>query len=350
MQGSIWRTVAFAQDRRRPGGAEREASSRTLVGLGFMQSPVAMVLADPGRPDCPITHVNAAFTRLTGYSAVESVGRNARFLQGPRTDAEAVEAVGAAIREGRETQVELLNYRRDGTPFWNGLRVAPVLDARGTVTAWCAAQTDVSELRMAREAEAHADMRAREVGHRIKNAFQAIEGMVKLSARGAQVPDLVDKIATRVRAISNANATALAEPYRTSVAIAPVIADVLDPYQGRNSRIRMAGPPVQVFPGTVSVLALVLNELAVNALRHGALGVPEGHVELDWTLDAAELHEATQVTLRWRECGGPAVHAPSGPGEGIAMIDTLLAAAGGRIERSWQRAGLVVRVALPRER
>ena len=351
MQGSIWRAVSFAQTTEAVGAA----SARALLdqaALGFAQSPVAMTLADPHRPDCPVTHVNDAFTRMTGYAAAECVGRNCRFLQGPRTDAETVERIGEAVREGRDAQFELLNYRRDGTPFWNGLRLAPVRDERGQTVAICSTQIDVSELRMAREAEAHADMRAREVGHRIKNAFQAIESMVKLSARGAQVPRLVDKIATRVRAISNANATALAQPYHSAVSIVPVVADVLDPYQGPGHarRVRMHGPRVNVFPGTVSVLALVLNELAVNATHHGALSVPHGTVDLSWSLDGADFHEATEVTFEWRETGGPVTCAPLRTGEGIATIDTLLAAAGGRIARSWCPEGLVARVVLPRER
>ena len=320
-----------------------------LLSLSFEQSPVAMTLVDVEQAGQPLIAANAAFTALTGYGAHECLGRNCRFLQGPRTDPAAVEAIALAVAQGRAAQVEILNYRRDGSPFWNALRVSPVRSADGRVRAYAATQHDMTELHLAREAETRAHLQAREVTHRIKNAFQTIESIVKLSARGTLRPRLIEKIATRVRALSDAHATALAQPGDASVPVAAVVRDVLDPYRGVGDRIIIEGRAVRVFPGTVSVLALVLNELAVNAQRHGALSRPDGRVDLLWTTGSTDA-ETAEVAFDWIERAGPRLtHAPR-PGEGTHTIDVLLEAAGGRIARAWRPEGLAVRVILPRER
>lgn len=108
----------------------------------------AMVVTDPRLPDNPIVFANRAFLALTGYEAGEVLGRNCRFLQGPETDPAAVAKVRAAVAERREVEVALLNYRKDGTTFWNALRLSPVLDERGTLINFFASQVDVSHAQL----------------------------------------------------------------------------------------------------------------------------------------------------------------------------------------------------------
>ena len=84
-----------------------------------------ILITDPTQPDNPIIYASPGFEWLTGYPADEVVGRNCRFLQGPKTDPEAVAQVREAVRAGRPCSVELLNYRKDGTAFWNALSVSP---------------------------------------------------------------------------------------------------------------------------------------------------------------------------------------------------------------------------------
>ena len=84
------------------------------------------------------------FLRMTGYSRDETVGRNCRFLQGPRTDVKHVGVIRDAVEAEHECCVTLLNYRRDGTPFWNRFFVAPLRDAGGRVQHYVGVQTDVT--------------------------------------------------------------------------------------------------------------------------------------------------------------------------------------------------------------
>ena len=103
-----------------------------------------MVVSDPNQPDNPILAANAAFTTLTGYTEAEFAGRNCRFLQGPRTDREIVGRMGDSLRAGQGCVQWLLNYRRDGSRFWNLLFISPVYGAAGKLLYFFANQHDLS--------------------------------------------------------------------------------------------------------------------------------------------------------------------------------------------------------------
>src|SRR3954471_9920682 len=88
-----------------------------------------MVAVDARAEDLPISWVSPGFELLTGYGAGEVLGRNPRLLQGPDTDPRAISLLTEAIAAGRDAYVTLLNYRADGTPFWNEVAIAPQRDA-----------------------------------------------------------------------------------------------------------------------------------------------------------------------------------------------------------------------------
>ncbi len=111
-----------------------------------------VTISDCALPDNPIIFANEGFERITGYSIAEVVGRNCRFLQGEGTDPEAVEEIRRGLRQNQELTVEILNYRKDGTPFWNRLTIDPVRDAEGRVTNYIGIQVDITERRLAEEA------------------------------------------------------------------------------------------------------------------------------------------------------------------------------------------------------
>ena len=86
----------------------------------------AAVIADCTQPDMPLVYITRAFEQQTGYTPDEAIGTNCRFLQGPDTDPEDVAAIRQALTEARSLTIDILNYRKDGTPFWNRLRLRPV--------------------------------------------------------------------------------------------------------------------------------------------------------------------------------------------------------------------------------
>lgn len=110
-----------------------------------------ITIADARLPARPLIYANEGFERLTGYPVAEVLGRNCRFLQGPNTDPAAVAEIRAAIADQRECVVEILNYRRDGSPFWNRLSITPVRDSSGSVTHYIGIQSDVTARREAED-------------------------------------------------------------------------------------------------------------------------------------------------------------------------------------------------------
>ena len=93
----------------------------------------------------PITYVNPAFERMTGYVADDVLGQSLRILQGPETDAEVLNRITARLRSGDPSRETVLNYRKDGTPFWTELDINPVTNSAGDVTHWVSIQRDVTD-------------------------------------------------------------------------------------------------------------------------------------------------------------------------------------------------------------
>jgi len=103
------------------------------------------VVTDPSLPDNPIVYATQGFLNLTGYTLDQVLGRNCRFLQGPETDPKAVEKIRKSIEEGNDMSVCLLNYRVDGSTFWNQFFIAALRDASGNITNYVGVQCKVSD-------------------------------------------------------------------------------------------------------------------------------------------------------------------------------------------------------------
>ncbi len=106
-------------------------------------SPLAAVVTNPRKPDNPIEAVNFAFCKLTGYSRDEIIGRNCRFLAGDETEPWATAELREAIAQRRPALIEILNYRRDGTPFRNGVMITPLFGPGGELAWFLGSQVDL---------------------------------------------------------------------------------------------------------------------------------------------------------------------------------------------------------------
>ena len=141
-----------------PEQSKRESFSRHrqnemwLREQALAASRDAIVITDPNKPDNPIIYANPAFERITGYSIDEAIGKNCRFLQGEDRDQSALEELRAAIKEERECQVILRNYKKDSTFFWNELSISPVYDEEGNLANFFGVLADVTERKRTEEA------------------------------------------------------------------------------------------------------------------------------------------------------------------------------------------------------
>lgn len=138
------------------GGPEADAGQDAAERHPFVEVgngvDMAMLLTDPNLPDNPIVFANEAFTKMTGHEPDGLHGSNCRKLQGPGTDPAAVQLIREAIELRKPINIDLLNYRQDGTPFWNALHISPVCDTEDNLRYFFALQVDVTEQVHARRA------------------------------------------------------------------------------------------------------------------------------------------------------------------------------------------------------
>jgi PAS domain S-box-containing protein len=138
-QARHWRESTITED---------DLSDRGGVFFAAVEmTRMPMLLTNPRLPDNPVVFANKAFLDLTGYEEKEVLGRNCRFLQGPRTDREHVRMLREAVEAHQPISIEILNYKRDGTAFWNAVFVGPVTSPDGELLYFFASQLDVTRRR-----------------------------------------------------------------------------------------------------------------------------------------------------------------------------------------------------------
>lgn len=118
-----------------------EAFHRSLLERDEVE--MSVVFSDPALPDNPMIFVSDEFEKQTGYSPEEALGRNCRFMQGPDTNPHAIEAIRQGLKAETRFTIDILNYRKDGSPFLNRLRIRPIYDGDGRLMFFAGAQNPV---------------------------------------------------------------------------------------------------------------------------------------------------------------------------------------------------------------
>ncbi|HJV44041.1 histidine kinase dimerization/phosphoacceptor domain -containing protein [Caulobacter sp.] len=285
----------------------RRAGDRLAAGHGIddpfaaaiRATRMAMIVTDATQADNPIIFANDAFLKLTGYDRDEVIGRNCRMLQGPETDAKAVQAINTAIAAGEDIAIDLLNYRKDGSTFWNALYVSPVRNAAGEIVYFFGSQLDITDkkatevrrddLEQIAEDRTHELTQAleqktallHEVDHRVKNNLQLISSLLLLQNRRVSDPALkasLKGMLGRVNAIATVHRRLFqsedVERFDVSAFIRDMVADLMGSAGRDDIAIQLDLERVDIPAAKAAPLALVVNELLTNALRHG---FPEGH-------------------------------------------------------------------------
>ena len=268
-----------------------------------------MVITDPARDDNPIVFCNVAFQDLTGYTRDEIIGKNCRFLQGPDTDRDTVTRVREAIAAGDDIGVDLLNYRKDGTTFWNALYMSPVRDKDGVVRFFFASQLDVSDrveaqniindqkILVEREVERRtADLRAaldaktillHEVDHRVKNNLTMIGSLLRLQVRTIDDPSVASKLDSMLERV-DALAVVHRQLYQSSDIARfdigsfaeSLISDVVGSSGRSDIKLDVRAQPLSIDAANASALGLILNEILTNAVKHAFADGRSGHLSL----------------------------------------------------------------------
>nr|WP_281177089.1 HigA family addiction module antitoxin [Belnapia moabensis] len=199
--------------------------------------------------------------------------------------------------------------------------------------------TDVTERKVADERQA---LLSREVDHRAKNALAVVQATLRLTPK-EDAASYARAVEGRVSALARAQ-TLLAEDRWTGADMRALVQGEIEPFLA-GQRAELNGPPVVLPPGAAQPIAMVLHELATNAVKHGALSVPEGRVSVSWHLDLAN----TTLRLRWVEAGGPVVPGPPGRrGFGMRVLEgTVRGQLGGVVSLTWETTGLACEMGVP---
>lgn len=177
-EGSVTGVLGVARDVTER--IERE-SELQMKNRAMDEANIGIVIVEPPPADDTLVYVNEGFERLTGYDAETVLGRNCRFLQGEGTDQEATDELRAAIDAEEATTVELVNYRRDGTPFWNQVQLSPVFDDGGELLYYLGFQRDVTERR---RTEQLVRLLNRVLRHNLRNKMTALNGWADMLRHG----------------------------------------------------------------------------------------------------------------------------------------------------------------------
>jgi PAS domain S-box-containing protein len=282
-----------------------------------------------------ITSWNGGAQRIFGYTAEEAIGQPITIVI-PHDRQDEERTILSRIRRGdRIDHFETIRRRKDGSPIAISLTVSPVKTADGTIVGASKIARDITEQKRAQEQIATL---AREAEHRSKNLLANVHATVKLSQ--ADTPEgLKQAIEGRIRALANVHSL-FVETRWIGAELSTIAAQELAPYSATGERrVRIDGPQVLLEPNTAQSIAVALHELATNAAKYGALSVPGGRIDLQWTQVADG-----GLDLRWTETGGPLVQTPTRQGFGGRIIRQMIGQLKGEARFDWRPEGLCCRI------
>ena len=335
---------------------------------------MAMIITDPRQHDNPIVYANASFLRMTGYAAAEVIGRNCRLLQGRDTDRATVRTLRDAVAANHDVSVDILNYRKDGTSFWNALYLSPVMGADGQTQFFFASQLDITDrieaqLNLARQQEwleGEVSRRTRaledalaaktvllhEVDHRVKNNLQMIASLLAMQTRNVTDPAAraaLEGMLQRIESIGTVHRRLYQSHDIRAFDLADFVRDIareLMIASGRSDvELNLELEPTRVPSQQASPIALLLNELMTNALKHA---FPMGQAG---RLTIAMVHADGRLAVTLADDGVGMAASATGTdarlGFGSRLIRMLARQLQGTVDWSDAAPGTTVRVSFP---
>lgn len=316
--------------------AELRDTARRFDGI-LSNTTMAVFLMDE-QQHC--VFMNKAAEQLTGYAFDETRGRplhdviHHTYPDGsPFPISEC--AIDRAFPEKAGTQGEEVFVHKDGSFYPVAFTASPIHDDEAKVVGTVIEARDISEEKRSEEARR---LLMHEVDHRARNVLSIVHSLTRFT-HADDLETYKNILAGRVSALARAQSS-LASRRWEGGRLEDVVTEELQALCPKDS-IDAQGPEVMLSPEQVQPLSMLLHELATNANKYGACSSSGGRVSVSWTL------EERQVTLQWRETGGPPVVAPTREGFGSSLKASVVRQLNGDITRHWEPTGLVVEVTFP---
>jgi PAS domain S-box-containing protein len=334
-------------------------------------SRMPMVLTDPLQPDNPIIYANEAFLKLTGYHSTEVIGHNCRFLQGAETDPEAGRKITRAISKNQDISIDILNYKKNGEAFWNGLYISPVIDEHGVTRYFFASQVDItdrkkletdrrelqqnlenlvkSRTKELEDALATSRLLLHEVDHRVKNNLQMISAMLMLQSMSIpdeRIQNTLQEMLERVDALGLVHKRLYQSDSILDFDLADFtgeIASNLTAASGRNEiALNLELESVKIKADSAAPIALVINETITNALKHAFPNGASGKLRVS----VRPVQNACAITIA-DDGIGLNQSKVAGTGFGSTLIKTLIKQLGATFTLSPALPGTCVEITMP---
>jgi PAS domain S-box-containing protein len=316
---------------------DRREEELRLKNRAMDEAPVGITIADADGGEMPLVYVNDEFLEITGYARQDAVGRNCRFLQGEATEEDPIRRLAEAIDDEEAVTEEILNYRSDGTPFWNELTVSPVKDEDGEVSHYVGFQRDVTRRVRTRRL---LSVISRALRHNVRNRLTAIRGLVDSVSRGeGQVAEYVEGINEGLDSIEEITEKTRRLEREVQNPPEPRMIDVSEEVREAVASLRERYPESSVgFDAPEGVEAVgsdrireAFAELGENGVRHGGENVRfevergDDEVVVRVTDDGEGLPEVEKDVIR----SGEETQLHHGSGVGLFLVNWLVTSVGG---------------------
>jgi PAS domain S-box-containing protein len=262
---------------------------------------------------------NPSVLALIGKSWEEAKGRTDLELLENRSQAEAITRNDRRLLDANQTEqfVELIGRDSGEDRVWFSIK-APLRDSQGAVTGLVGVSVEITELK---RLEHRLRVMVDELNHRVKNTLATVQAIAAQTLRSVSL-ELYNAFQDRLLALATAHDVLTRERW-AGAELHDVVAGQLEPYAGTpGGRFEMSGPKIRLNSKAAITLAMGLHELAVNALKYGALSNDIGRIQIQWNITDTE---EPSLHFSWKERQGPAVEPPIRKGFGTRLIECILA-------------------------
>jgi PAS domain S-box-containing protein len=323
---------------------EREAALRAgEARLRATQDNAAVGIAEVDR-NGRFVSVNEARCMLTGHSREELLGQHFGHVTDPAVIERDLDLFRRQVGGELDTYTTESKFaRKDGSHGWARVTSTAVRDASGEFLYAVRVVEDITERR---QADRRQKLLIDELNHRVKNTLATVQALSWQVIRPGVPPQVAqERFQERLLALSRTH-NLLNETLWEGASLRTVLETELGPYGAEAGRVRLDGPEVHLEARSAVVLGMAFHELTTNAVKHGALSVTSGRVQVGWWID--DRGAESVLVIDWRELGGPTLVAPPNPGFGSRLLrQTITRELAGQLDVRFERDGMCCTIAVP---